>query len=128
MQRLIDADKFAEALKSVALRQKYDKLFSDNLLSVADIFDAIIADLKGTALNGYEYCPTVLTIPDNPTNGDMIKALFPNIKFNEKWKATRHFELQSEQGHIEITGIATSDWWNSPFEPQKSEVEDGNVD
>ena len=72
--------------------------------------------------------PTVLTIPDNPTNGDMIKALFPNIKFNEKWKATRHFELQSEQGHIEITGIATSDWWNSPFEPQKSEVEDGNVD
>lgn len=62
-----------------------------------------------------------IVIPDNPTNGDVIKALFPNFKFNEEWKATRHFELQSEQGHIEITGIATSDWWNAPYKPQESE-------
>ena len=111
MQRLIDANKFAEALKSVALRQKYDKLFSDNLLSVADIFDAIIADLKGTALNGYEYCPTVLEIPNNPTNGDMIKAIFPgelltSITSTLWWGDNMSFNR---------------DWWNAPYKSQESE-------
>ena len=112
MQRLIDADKTIECMQyyhdDCAKTSEYTRLGFE------------------TAIEVVKDAPTVLTIPDNPTNGDMIKALFPNIKFNEKWKATRHFELQSEQGHIEITGIATSDWWNSPFEPQKSEVEDGN--
>jgi hypothetical protein len=56
-----------------------------------------------------------IPIFDDVTNGDMIKAMFPNFKFNEEWKATRRFELQSEQGHIEITGIATNDWWNAPY-------------
>lgn len=67
----------------------------------------------------------VIEIPKNATNGDMIKALFPNFKFNEiktlfpnfefdeEWKATKHFELQTNC--TEITGIATSEWWNAPY-------------
>ena len=54
-------------------------------------------------------------IPDNATNGDMIKAMFPQLGVNEEWKATRRFEFKSEEC-IEITGIATSDWWNAPYE------------
>ena len=38
---------------------------------------------------------TVLTIPDNPTNGDMIKAMFPN------------------EGDFETDFDA--DWWNAPY-------------
>lgn len=58
--RLIDADKFAETLKEVSIRQGYDKLFSDNILSVGDVFDAIAADLKGEGLDKYKYAPTVI--------------------------------------------------------------------
>lgn len=58
--RLIDADKFAETLKEVSIRQGYDKLFSDNILSVGDVFDAIVADLKGEGLDKYKQAPTVI--------------------------------------------------------------------
>ena len=58
--RLIDADKFAETLKEVSIRQGYDKLFSDNILSVGDVFDAIVADLKGEGLDKYKLAPTVI--------------------------------------------------------------------
>ena len=36
-------------------------------------------------------------LPDNLTNGDIIKAIFPKIRANKKW----------------ICG--TRDWWNSPY-------------
>ena len=58
--RLIDADKFAETLKEVSIRQGYDKLFSDNILSVGDVFDAIAADLMGEGLDKYKLAPTVI--------------------------------------------------------------------
>ena len=58
--RLIDADALANTLRDVSKRQKYDKLFSDNVLSVGDVFDAIIADLEGTGINGYKLIPTVI--------------------------------------------------------------------
>lgn len=58
--RLIDADKFAETLKEVSIRQGYDKLFSDNILSVGDVFDAIAADLKGEGLDEYKLAPTII--------------------------------------------------------------------
>lgn len=41
--------------------------------------------------------PTVFELPDNPTNGDVIKAIFPN-------KTTVH----------------DVEWWNSPY---KKEIE-----
>ena len=63
---------------------------------------------------------TVLTIPENPTNGDMIKALFPDISITE------------------IGGGATivvandyrfnSNWWNAPYTGlNKSEPEIGRM-
>ena len=63
---------------------------------------------------------TVLTIPENPTNGDMIKVLFPDISITE------------------IGGGATivvanyykfnSTWWNAPYTGQnKSEPEIGRM-
>lgn len=58
--RLIDADKFAETLKKVSIRQGYDKLFSDNILSVGDVFNAIATDLKGEGWDKYKLAPTVI--------------------------------------------------------------------
>lgn len=82
---------------------------------------AIEEDLKRMSLNDVNYSDYIkenyIKIPDNATNGDMMKAMFPNFQINEEWKATRRFELRTDC--TEITGIATSDWWNSPYKADK---------
>ena len=54
-------------------------------------------------------------IPDNATNGDVIKAMFPQMNINEEWKATRHGEI-IENEITEVTIAGTSDWWNAPYQ------------
>lgn len=56
----------------------------------------------------------VLTIPENPTNGDIIKAMFPNMQTNEEWKSTFHCFIETD-GHTAITACGMRDWWNAPY-------------
>lgn len=58
--RLIDADAFAEFISSIIERQGYDDLVIDKLLTVGDVLNAVIAELKGTAQYGYENAPTII--------------------------------------------------------------------
>lgn len=58
--RLIDADAFAENLKNVSIRQGYKDTLIGEYLSVDDVIDAIIADLTGKALCGFELNPTII--------------------------------------------------------------------
>ena len=58
--RLIDADAFAENLKNVSIRQGYKDTLIGESLSVDDVIDAIIADLTGKALCGFELNPTII--------------------------------------------------------------------
>ena len=58
--RLIDADAFAENLKNVLIRQGYKDTLIGEYLSVDDVIDAIIADLTGKALCGFELNPTII--------------------------------------------------------------------
>lgn len=57
--------------------------------------------------------PTALTIPDNPTNGDMVKAIFPDAKITEY--------LDLVQVEIIAKGLNLVDsecdvnWWNAPY-------------
>lgn len=55
---------------------------------------------------------TVLSIPENPTNGDMIVSLYPNLRY------------VIQNGRVVTTiGVATSfdlDWWNAPWEGGKT--------
>ena len=60
---------------------------------------------------------TVFTIPENPTNGDMIKALFPNSE-----------EFLGEKGIGFLVGIGKPDgsllwfppnWWNAPYKEEE---------
>ena len=60
--------------------------------------------------------PTVLTIPDNPTNGDMIKALFSDAKIDYHEKS----DLVEAYVTIFIKDCDTCqdytlDWWNAPY-------------
>ena len=60
--------------------------------------------------------PTVnaIVIPDNATNGDMIKAIYPNAK---TWEVTRediHCAYIEFDDMYEIKSFSLS-WWNSPY-------------
>lgn len=82
---------------------KYAKRYSNgvcNVLSLRNVSSLIYATANGTPL------------PDNATNGDVIKAMFPNTK---AWVGA-----SSDTTCVEIEGImqihlVPTDWWNAPY-------------
>lgn len=73
-----------------------------------------IVDIHGEIEGDYDI---IVTLPHNPTNGDTIKAMFPNIESR----------LDEKTGVIlvkwadETTKTFKANWWNAPF---KKEVEE----
>ena len=70
------------------------------------------------------HVPTVLTIPDNPTNGDMIKALFSVVGFTPlTWRISSD---RKEGFHVHIEDCfkddfrltVSKDWWNAPYKAE----------
>lgn len=59
MSRLIDADAFVRFLKDTVKKQEYENLKIDELLTVADVIEAIISELDGTSLDGFKNAPTI---------------------------------------------------------------------
>jgi hypothetical protein len=55
-----------------------------------------------------------IPIPDNATNGDVIKALFPRIKIKKYPTFLRVIEGEE---YIPMT----YDWWNSPYKRGETE-------
>jgi hypothetical protein len=72
-----------------------------------------LSPCNGLTEDDIDLVPTVLTIPDNPTNGDMLKILFPSIALYEK-------------NHNAIEISFKGDWWNSPYKAQESEDDKDN--
>ena len=71
----------------------------------------------GTAIGSlYEALWNGVPLPEQATNGDMIKAMFPNVEVKEK-----------NNGYEVYFGIGTAiqffnhQWWNAPYSA-KSEV------
>ena len=60
--------------------------------------------------------PTVqaVPIPDNVTNGDVIKAMFPNGITS---KFVSFMRLVTGDTYVDCS----YEWWNAPYEPQESE-------
>lgn len=58
--RLIDADAFSHFITDTIKRQEYENLKIDGLLTVADVLEAVISDLKGTGLDGFDNAPTII--------------------------------------------------------------------
>lgn len=57
----------------------------------------------------------VIVLPDNPTNGDVIKAVFPNAKV-EIGRLAAIVDFSNRE-----TDAFFFDWWNAPY---KREVEE----
>ena len=73
----------------------YTRLFDNGVTDAADMLKAYIAIRKGTVL------------PKNATNGDVIKALFPNITISS-------FNGKTETSLDKHTDFRT-DWWDAPY-------------
>ena len=61
-----------------------------------------------------------IPIPDNATNGDIIKALFPKAEIHD-WA--------SEDAYIDIYGVdyealtVCRKWWNAPYKAESEDKE-----
>ena len=64
--------------------------------------------------------PTVLTIPKNPTNGDIIKAMFPDVEVKEK---NNVYEIYFGVGTC--IQFFNHQWWNASYK-RGEEDEDNN--
>lgn len=62
--------------------------------------------------------PTVnaIVIPDNVTNGDMIKAVFPNAMVYNAGIAMDVEFLEDEEHWF------NKDWWNAPYKAESEEI------
>lgn len=70
--------------------------------------------------------PTInaIPIPDNATNGDVIKAMFPSIDFTEMAftvHATTSVTSNGVKGGISYD--FWKDWWNAPYKAESEAAE-----
>ena len=79
-------------------------------------FDQIMEVNKSLEEMGIENVENVVLIKSGATNGDVIKAMFPNAKI------TDHFELGTPIGNIIYIRLCKyqemrvqQEWWNAPY-------------
>ena len=58
--RLIDANAFSDFITDAIKRQEYENLKIDDLLTVADVLDAVVSDLTGTGFDRFNNAPTII--------------------------------------------------------------------
>jgi hypothetical protein len=82
--------------------------------------------------DGFNYClklidnliesADVISIPEGATNGDMIKAMFPDAKVNNT-KYSYVVEVKLPYHSKYDTGLLfDKDWWNAPYKRGREEV------
>ncbi len=78
-----------------------EKFKNEYLHKVGTQFDNAISEMQKD-----RFCVNAITISENTTNGDVIKALFPN-------------EDDFNDGH---GAYFYKDWWNAPYKAESEEV------
>ena len=79
----------------------YKGLIDDPHVFVKPIFDAI---------------KNCTPIPDNATNGEVIKAMFPQWKLMENtFEEMVMFDIPMKDGYLEHNACSR-DWWNAPYQ------------
>ena len=106
--RLIDADELNERFESSCTTECACCPYSGNncgLVHEADTVNAIV-------------------IPEGATNGDIIKAMFPYIKVEDKcsmYYSVNIENLSADKG-LNTVGFR-KDWWNAPYKSESEEKE-----
>lgn len=65
-------------------------------------------DLAGAICDG-------VVIPDNPTNGDMIKAMFPLIEVKREISSTSDNMVVRDDSFLGAINRFHTDWWNAQY-------------
>lgn len=91
------------------------------IIDKADIHDLLAG--KELSLSQGRESAFCITISENMTNGDMIKAVFPNceVKFNE-YKDMQCLNSYSVifDDFYEVEFL--NEWWNSPYRAESEEA------
>lgn len=67
-----------------------------------------------TAMEVVKSASTVLTIPDNPTNGQMQLVLYPELEVRDFGSF-----VEAHSPNVELR--VSKSWWNTPYKLQKNE-------
>ena len=54
-------------------------------------------------------------LPDNATNGDMIKAMFPLIEIKREISSTSDNIVMRDDSFFEAINRFHTDWWKAPY-------------
>lgn len=91
--RMIDADAFADFIQQAISKHNYSMLKLDRGLTVADVLQSVIDELKGEALGGFKNCPTIETCEEAVSRQsilDKTHALQAELMSNEDSKWNRN--------------------------------------
>lgn len=101
-----------EALKYTEEKHRQD---------IVNTFDTDISLMCADVLRVLKNC---IEIPNNATNGDVIKAMFPSIDFTEMAftvHATTSVTSNGVKGGISYD--FWKDWWSAPYKTESEEEE-----
>jgi hypothetical protein len=105
MSEYISREEFLKRIKPYDTSDKKDKA----------LYNFALSEMMGTPN------ANAISIPEGATNGDMIKAMFPDAKVNNT-KYSYVVEVKLPYHSKYDTGLLfDKDWWNAPY---KKEVED----
>lgn len=95
----------------------------DELIKLSNSINLIKSSDTGQAM---QYTMDILKMfentPENPTNGDIIKALFPDMYFSEDVEETGDsFERTIWLVDNVYTICFDKDWWNAPYKAESEE-------
>ena len=91
--RQIDADAFSAFIKDAVIRHKYDQLNIDNTMTVADVLQAVCAELDGTGLEGFKNAPTVDAVPVMHGRWQWLSSTYDRIPCEMRyWCSKCHHE------------------------------------
>ena len=93
----------------------------ENEIEQSELFalEEQVADLKNALYDARKQLKSAICIPENATNGDMIKTVFPGC---EDWKATiKPATGEAHDTHfVQLPNNMTinkldESWWNAPY-------------
>lgn len=105
--RLIDADKILEYLD--------EETYSTNRAFASAIAQSLVNEIITPQ-------PTVnaIVIPPNATNGDVIKAMFPEFRFGLEYTYNVCVKL-SYHSEYDTGLLFDKKWWNAPYRKAEEE-------
>lgn len=91
------------------------------LINANDLINNAMTKTFGLRVCDIDNAQTILVIPENPTNGDMIKAIFLNAPIDTELYT--NYVMVKLDYHTQYDGglMFDKDWWNAPYRVESEE-------